>query len=354
MTGARHAWPSPAADRPDAEPVLAVSAPGITWRVEVALPLAAVATIYLAGWTRLAIRSPARCRPRLMAGLALALVGLTAVAVALLGLHEAAHESFAAHMVQHLLLIAIAMPALLLADPLPAVLWALPARRARRLGRALAGGRRCAVRGARSRACRSRGRCYAAALWLWHVPVAYDAALATGCSTMPSISTLRGERRALLVARDRPRAAHGAAAPLGARIVYLVLGAFQSAALGVFLLVEPRRSTRTRHRSTTRRSRTRLGGVVMWGVGGAVDMAAVLFVVYRFLAGRRARFLDRPRTQGENESVRHMTADAVIRVTVSARVFGTRRVLDSVEPRGASAARPWHCSAATAPARRRC
>ena len=71
-----------------------MSAPGAVWRAEVALPLAALAIVYLVGWARLARRTPRRCRPRLMARLGFALGGVTAVAVALLGLHAAAHESF--------------------------------------------------------------------------------------------------------------------------------------------------------------------------------------------------------------------------------------------------------------------
>ena len=60
------------------------------WRPEVALPLAALIVVYAVGWARLARRSPARLRGGLIARLALALGGLVAIAVALLGLHEAA------------------------------------------------------------------------------------------------------------------------------------------------------------------------------------------------------------------------------------------------------------------------
>jgi putative membrane protein len=261
-----------------------VSAPGITWRLELALPLAAVAVVYLVGWTRLAMRSPRRCRGRLVARLALALVGLTAFAVALLGLHDAAHDSFAAHMVQHLLLIAVGVPALLLADPLPAALWGLPAA-ARRLARhALAGG--APLRRAWHVVTRMpvAWTVHAATLWLWHVPVAYDAALANG--PLHDIEHLAFAATAVLfwwpVIDPAPRA--GAAAPLGWRIVYLVLGAFQSAALGVVLLAAARPLY-----AYGALDDQALGGVLMWAIGGAVDMAAVLVLVYRFLAASERR-----------------------------------------------------------------
>lgn len=254
-----------------------MSAPGAAWRAEIALPLACLALVYVVGWARLARRSPLRCRPRLMARLALAFGGVTAVAIALLGLHAAAHESFAAHMVQHLLLITVAIPALLLADPLSAVMWALPATVRRAVRRALA------APSPLRRAWRAVTRMpvawslHAAALWLWHIPGAYDAALASGA--LHDVEHLVFAATAVVfwwpVIAPAPRT-HPA--PLSRRIVYLVLGAFQSAALGVFLLASPRPLY-----AYGMLDDQALGGVLMWTVGGAVDMAAVLVLVYQFL-----------------------------------------------------------------------
>src|SRR5436305_840017 len=81
---------------------------------------------YAAGWWRLSRRAWPRVawwRP------ALTLAGLGSLALALLSpLDVLAHRRFVAHMAQHMLLIAVAAPALLLADPLAALLWALPGR----------------------------------------------------------------------------------------------------------------------------------------------------------------------------------------------------------------------------------
>lgn len=255
-----------------------MSAVGSLWRAEVALPLAAFALVYLTGWTRLTRRSPMRCRPRLLVRLALALSGVAAAAVALLGLHGAAHESFAAHMVQHLLLIVVAVPALLLADPLPAVMWALPAAVRHSLRGALV------APAWPRRVWRALTRMpvawtlHAAALWIWHVPVAYDAALASG--PLHDAEHLVFAATAALfwwpVIDPAPRAS--TPPPFGWRIVYLVLGAFQSAALGVFLVAAPRPLY-----AYGVLDDQALGGVLMWAVGGAVDMGAVLYLVYRFL-----------------------------------------------------------------------
>ena len=250
-----------------------------SWRAEIALPLVVLATVYLVGWTRLTRRMPARCRGRSMIRLALALAGLTAAAVALLGLHGAAHESFAAHMVQHLLLISCAIPALLLADPLPAVMWALPAavRRGVRGALVVSAAPRCLWRALTRMPV--AWTLHAAALWIWHVPVAYDAALQSG--PLHDAEHLAFAATAVLfwwpVIDPAPRAARPPA--LGWRTVYLVLGAFQSAALGVFLVATPRPLY-----AYGVLDDQALGGVLMWAVAGAVDMAAVLFLVYRFLA----------------------------------------------------------------------
>src|SRR5215470_5063500 len=146
------------------------------WRPDVALMLALALVLYAVGWARLARRSPSHRLGALLARLALSLGGLVGIAIALLGLHDAAHERFVAHMAQHLLLMMIAVPMLLLADPLPAVLWSLPAALRHHAVAWLA------ERSAPRRLWRALTRppvawtLYALVLWCWHLPAAYDAA----------------------------------------------------------------------------------------------------------------------------------------------------------------------------------
>jgi cytochrome c oxidase assembly factor CtaG len=255
------------------------------WRLEVALPLAAAVVVYALGWARLARRAPRRLRGTLIGRLALALGALVAIAVALLGLHDLAHERFLAHMIQHVLLMTIAVPALLLADPLPAALWALPAGARARLGRHLTG------RAPARRAWRALTRLPVAwALWalvlgLWHLPAAYDATLADGLVHDLAHLTLAGAAVVFWwpVIGPAPRSAPP---PAAARVVYLVLGAFASGALGVALAASP---VPLYAYPATASGPDPLedqawGGIVMWAVGGAVDMAAVLALVARALA----------------------------------------------------------------------
>ncbi|HSF07542.1 MAG TPA: cytochrome c oxidase assembly protein, partial [Methylomirabilota bacterium] len=104
-----------------------VSALGdLAWnlRPEIALPLIAAAGLYVLGRWRLSRRSARAPAPVRMV---LTLAGLGSVAAALLSpLDALADRLFVAHMLQHMLLINVAAPTLLLADPFPIVVWALP------------------------------------------------------------------------------------------------------------------------------------------------------------------------------------------------------------------------------------
>jgi cytochrome c oxidase assembly factor CtaG len=214
------------------------------------------------------------------------LVGFTALAVALLSpLDGIAETLFAAHMVQHMLLIMVAAPALLLADPFPVVLWALPHAWRLRAGRFITRG---SVAGRLWRVATGMSLAwiaFAAVLWSWHLPSAYDAALAhRWLHDLEHLSFFFG---AILfwwpIIHPAPR--YRRPAPYPARVVYLVLGAFQTAALGLLITLSPLALYRSYAGAGALEDQTR-GGVVMWGFGGAIDMLAVLVLVYLTLGSR--------------------------------------------------------------------
>ena len=250
---------------------------GITPRLEVLVPLLALAGLYALGWSRLSQRPLAARRPAFM------LIGSLALVVALLSpLDQWADQLFSFHMVQHMLLIAVAAPALLLADPFPAVVWALP--RTWRLA-----GRRVIVRGsAFGRAWRAvtgttaAWIVFAGVLWGWHLPAAYDGALSH--RWLHDLEHLCFFAAALSfwwpVIHPAPRFRR--APPYPTRVVYLVLGAFQTAALGLSITLAPTILYRSYTAAGALEDQTR-GGVVMWALGGAVDMLAVLVLVYATL-----------------------------------------------------------------------
>ena len=273
-------------------------------RAVVVAVLLAVAAAYVTGWLRLSRRAGTQSpRPWRLAA---AMAALAALAVALASpLDTLAHERFVAHMVQHLLLMTVAAPLVLLADPFPVVLWALPAcARAALQPLFFRGG---AIR-------RTLGLLtsmplawllFAAIVWLWHLPALYERALGDGrVHALEHFAFFGGALVFWWPVLDPAPRVRRPAHP-GAAIVYVVLAAFQSAALGLALMAWP--SVLYPSHATTGASPQDdqiWGGIVMWAVSAVVDMAVVMALVWRFLAlhgrARTDRFLDRPHLVREN------------------------------------------------------
>ncbi|HVI26245.1 MAG TPA: cytochrome c oxidase assembly protein [Xanthomonadaceae bacterium] len=149
-------------------------APDWTFDAWVTVPLALALAWYGTGWLRLRARSTVAAAHRAGAGWFLA--GWAVLAGALVSpLHAAGERSFAAHMLEHELLMLVAAPLLVLARPLGVALWAFPSRGRQALaafGRGIAPGWR------RLTAPVVATLLQAAALWLWHAPRLFDLALA--------------------------------------------------------------------------------------------------------------------------------------------------------------------------------
>lgn len=167
------------------------------WRVEVILILLLAGTLYTIGWRRLRRRtfgSKARqsdrrqrqtrsawhlaARWRLIGYWA----GLVVIALALMSpIDLLSGQLFFMHMIQHLLLIMIAPPLLLTANPLPFILWGLPDGLRQKVGSAIS---RLLHRQSTSRRW-LRTLTAPGAVWLfaviaivgWHDPAMYNAAL---------------------------------------------------------------------------------------------------------------------------------------------------------------------------------
>jgi cytochrome c oxidase assembly factor CtaG len=116
------------------DPTLSVVLLSWAWRPEIILTLLLAAALHLAGRWRLKQRGAARLvdawrSVSYLAGLALLWIALMSPIDVLSG------QFFFMHMIQHLLLVMIAPPLLLLADPMPIMLWGLPAPLRREIGR---------------------------------------------------------------------------------------------------------------------------------------------------------------------------------------------------------------------------
>lgn len=184
-------------------------------------------------------------------------------------------RSFAAHMVQHEILMLLTAPLMVLARPLAAWSWPFAPARRRRIGRALKA-RWWTATWSFVTAPLVAWAAHAAALWLWHVPAVFDAALANeGVHALQHASFLV---TALLfwwavIGRDaRSRPANGAA------LAYLFTTMLHTSALGALLTLAgspwyPRYSLEDQQ----------LGGLIMWVPGATAYLAAALTIVARLL-----------------------------------------------------------------------
>jgi putative membrane protein len=225
--------------------------------------------------------------------------GLAAVVVALVSPLDALAEAlFAAHMVQHLVLILVAAPLLVLGAPLVPALWSLDRPQRHAIGRWWRRARR--VRAA-WRALSQPGlvwALYAATLWLWHLPALYQAALASPPLHALEHATLLGS--ALLfwwtaLHPGRPgRVGHGPA------VLYVFTAGVQSGLLGVLLTFAPvpwypAYAPGEAAWSLAPLEDQQLAGLLMWVPGGVAHLlvALALFVAWLSAAEREARRRER-------------------------------------------------------------
>lgn len=251
--------------------------------VFVPLMLAVTALMYGVGLWRLARRAQAR---RALARRAVAFAfGWLALAIALLSpLDSYATSSFAVHMVQHEMLMLIAAPLLVAGRALPTFVWALPAPARRAAGRFT---NRSTVRATWEFITSPLVAwwLHAAALWLWHVPTFFNAALAS--TVLHDLQHLSFLVTALLFWHALLR--HGGHARQGIAVVYLFTTTVHTGVLGALLTFarEPLYGGLDRGLSIywglTSLEDQQLGGLIMWVPGAMVYVAVALAIMARWL-----------------------------------------------------------------------
>lgn len=259
-------------------------------RVDIVLLLGALLAVYGAGWWRLRRRAP-RLTPGWRTGCYL--TGVGAVGLALLSpIDRLAEEHFQAHMIQHLLLIKVAAPALLLANPLPTIMWGLPRPLRAWVGGLLVPGAPIRIAWRTLTSMPLTWLIYAFTLWLWHLPIAYDAALED--RLLHDVEHLAFLAAGVLfwwpLIRPAPRV-RTAVGP-GLRVAYLVVAAFQEALVGLLLVVSPEALYRSYSRVPGQSGITAIedqagAGTLMWAVGGAADMVAMIALLSHALGSTR-------------------------------------------------------------------
>ncbi len=202
--------------------------------------------------------------------------GLLAIVVALESPLDALSEQlFAFHMTQHMLLILVAAPLLVLGAPVAPLLWAMP-----ELSRRKTVGpwfRRPAAVLTRP------GVAFAAhslALWLWHLPAFYQAALSTSGVHVLEHLTFLGTAVLFWWAIVHMTRAVG--------VLYLFGLALQSTLLGALLAFSPT-PWYTAHQASapawglTPVQDQQLAGLIMWVPGSSVYLAAALGLLAAWL-----------------------------------------------------------------------
>jgi putative membrane protein len=266
------------------------------WQPAVLLGILAAACLYARGLRRLWQSATAGSGIRFWQAQAF-FAGLAVVFAALVSPLDALSSSlFSAHMVQHLLLILVAAPLIMLGDPNVAFVWALPLRWRRSLGRlrsspAVRGPwfvlRRPAVAWAIA----------AVSLWGWHLPAFYESALRHQSIHSLEHACLFGSAilfwYVLIVRSGRHGFGYGAA------LAYTLTMAAQGTILGIAMAFSPAPWYATYAGTTaawgiTPMQDQELAGLIMWIPASVVYLAATVAVFVSWLAAeeRNARRLD--------------------------------------------------------------
>jgi cytochrome c oxidase assembly factor CtaG len=212
-------------------------------------------------------------------------MGWLALVVALVSpLHALGSALFSAHMAQHEILISIAAPLLILGRPVIPLVWAFPRKARRPLGEIarMDGLRRAWMVLATPSVAFAL---HAIALWAWHLPTAYEAALRSDLTH--SLQHTSFVLTALLFWWTILGTSRGGLAR-GRAILYLFLTALQTGALGALLtfapsLWYPAYAATTWAWGLSPLDDQQLGGLIMWIPGSIAYLIAALVLFAEWL-----------------------------------------------------------------------
>jgi putative membrane protein len=205
--------------------------------------------------------------------------GLLTLLVALVSpLDQVSIALFSAHMTQHLLLMLVAAPMLVLGSPLLASLWALPRGARRAIGRWW--GRARAVKAVWRRISHPLviWAVHALAVWVWHLPSLYQSALHYDDIHALEHASFLGTALLfwwVLFRTDRRRRL-----PFGADLLYLFAAMMQSGALGALITLAgtpwyPEHAPWTPAWGLTPLEDQELAGLIMWVPASLIYLLAL-------------------------------------------------------------------------------
>ena len=215
--------------------------------------------------------------------------GIFATALALLSPIDAMGTAlFAAHMTQHMLLVVVAAPLLVLGDPGTATLWALPIAARRDVGAWWRAQRILPALWDVLRRPLVAFTLHVGALWLWHVPTLYDAALRYESVHVAEHATFF--LTALLfwypIAEPHRRRRFG----VGVATLYLFAAGLQCTLLGALITFSSHpwyfaHFATTAPWGLTPLEDQQLAGLIMWIPAGLVYLVALIPTVLPVLRG---------------------------------------------------------------------
>ncbi|MER8440820.1 cytochrome c oxidase assembly protein [Mesorhizobium sp. M1312] len=268
------------------------SAPGWTLALPITLPLATIALLYATGAIRLWRRS-GRGRPLRSQQALLFAAGWAVLASALVSpLHALGERVFTAHMIEHELLMAVAAPLLVASRPVAAMMWALPISLRQTLGAAGHAKPLQAVWAATSRPVAAT-ILHAIAIWAWHVPGLFEAALERGFLHYAQHASFFGTGVlfwwALLPRPGREQA-------YGSAVMHLFFTSLHTGLLGVLLVVSPRlwypeNAAGAQLWRLSPLEDQQLAGLVMWVPAGLIYGGAALLLAGLWIrsSGQKSR-----------------------------------------------------------------
>ena len=213
--------------------------------------------------------------------------GWTVLAAALLSpIDELTGASFAVHMIQHEMLMVVAAPLLVLSRPLEAWTWALPPGAARALAIAFSA-RPIRALWRRATAPTFAWCFHALALWVWHAPLLFVAALASEPLHVLQHTCFFASALVFWWAAW----GRGLRARNGASIALLFTTMLHTSALGLLLTFAPTPwyAQESGLSGLTALEDQQLGGLVMWVPGSFAYLIAGLAIVALWLSPARVQ-----------------------------------------------------------------
>lgn len=281
----------------------ASGAPYLGWTFEpwVVVLLVLTLALYLTGYARLRLRG-ARGHALRRWRLAAFIGGWVTLAVALVSpLHALSEALFSAHMLQHELLMLVAAPLLVIGRPLAMFVWAFPSNARLRIGAATRSGwLRHPWRWLTAPAV--AWVLHAAALWCWHAPRFFEAALARpGIHALQHVSFLGSALLLWWTVFGRISPAQGITSAHAMLSLFTTM--VHTGALGALLTLAPGVWYPSCIESTLALGfdplqDQQLGGLIMWVPGGLAYFIAGLMVAARWLARRPASKVSAPPVAG--------------------------------------------------------